>query len=407
MAKQPNPTIHHHLLFFLFSLLPLPLSFADDSAAMIELASALSPTPTGWISNNPCAWPGVNCDASNRVTSIYLASQSLSGTLPSSLSSLSHLQTLTLQRNFLSGPIPSLSNLTSLQQLYLDSNNFTSLPSAAFSGLTNLQTLSMSDNPSLAPWTIPADLTQSTSLGTFYASNANIFGSIPDFFDSFPNLQSLRLSYNNLTGPLPSSFSGSEIIDLLLNNQLQGLSGSIDLLSGMTQLYQVWLHGNSFTGPVPDLSNCTNLFDLQLRDNQFTGVLPASLMALPKLANIALQNNVLQGPFPAFRSNVTVTLGSTNGFCKSSPGPCDPQVTALLAVAGAIGYPISLAQSWVGNDACSQWTFITCNSQGKVTVVDFGKQRFSGMISPAFANLTTLKSLYLNDNNLTGSIPKS
>ncbi|KAG5531020.1 hypothetical protein RHGRI_025841 [Rhododendron griersonianum] len=408
MAKPPNPPIHHHLLlFFLLSLLPLPLSSADDSTAMTELASALSPTPTGWTGTNPCAWTGVNCDASSRVTSINLASQSLSGTLPSSLSSLSHLQTLTLQRNSLSGPLPSLSNLTSLQQLYLDSNNFTSLPSAAFFGLTNLQTLSMSDNPSLAPWTIPADLTQSTSLGTFYASNANIFGSIPDFFDSFPNLQSLRLSYNNLTGPLPASFSGSEITNLWLNNQLQGLSGSIDLLSGMTQLYQVWLHGNSFTGPVPDLSNCANLFDLQLRDNQFTGVLPASLMALPKLANISLQNNVLQGPFPAFGSNVTVTLGSTNGFCKSSPGPCDPQVTALLAVAGAIGYPISLAQSWVGNDACSQWTFITCDSQGNVTVVNFGKQRFSGTISPAFANLTTLKSLYLNDNNLTGSIPNS
>lgn len=97
----------------------------------------------------------------------------------------------------------------------------------------------MSDNPSLAMWTIPNELTQSASLGTFYASNANICGSIPDFFESFPNLQSLRLSYNNLTGSLPESFSGSEIASLWLNNQLHGLSGSIGVLSGMTQLSQV------------------------------------------------------------------------------------------------------------------------------------------------------------------------
>ncbi|CAK9182452.1 unnamed protein product [Ilex paraguariensis] len=90
------------------------------------------------------------------------------------------------------------------------------------------------------------------------------------------------------------------------------------------------------------------------------------------------------------------------------PGDCDPQVTALLDVAGAIGYPMPLAESWVGNDACQGWIFVTCDSHGKnVTIVNFGKQRFSGTISPSFANLTSLRSLYLNDNNLMGSIPDS
>ncbi|KAH7834609.1 hypothetical protein Vadar_017874 [Vaccinium darrowii] len=380
MAKPPNsppPLLLLLLLLLLCPLLLLPLSSADDFAVMTKLASLLSPTPSGWTGTNPCTWTGITCDStSTHVTSINLASLSLSGSLPSTLNSLSLLQTLTLQRNSLSGPLPSLSNLTSLEQIYLDSNNFTSVPTNFLSGLTNLQTLSMSDNPNLAPWTIPTELTQSSSLSVIYASNANIYGSIPDFFDSFPNLQNLRLSYNNLTGTLPSTLGGSEITNLWLNNQLHGLSGTIEVLSTMTQLSQVWLHANSFTGPVPDLSKCTNLFDLQLRDNQFTGVLPASLMGLSKLANVSLQNNKLQGD------------------CSS-------------CCAGDIGYPISLAQSWLGNDACSEWTFVTCDSRGNVTIVNFGKQRFSGTISPAFVNLTSLKSLYLNDNNLTGSIPDS
>ncbi|KAL6970926.1 Receptor-like kinase tmk4 [Sarracenia purpurea var. burkii] len=408
MASQNAPLSVSTLFLFSFHLLAISsLASADDPAVMTKLAAALSPKPSGWSGTNPCSWTGVTCDNSNRVTSINLASQSLSGQLPSDLNLLSHLQSLSLQRNSLSGPLPSFSNLTSLEQLFLDANNFTFLPPDSLSGLTNLQILSLSDNPNLESWVLPTDLTQSTSLGTISASNANIVGSIPDIFDSFPNLQNLRLSYNNLTGALPATFGGSEITNLWLNNQLLGLSGTVDVLSSMTQVYQVWLHANSFTGPIPDLSKCTSLFDLQLRDNQFTGVLLPALVSLPKLANVSLQNNKLQGPEPEFGSGVTVTLGTTNSFCKNTPGPCDPQVTALLAVAGGFGYPMTLAQSWEGNDACSGWTFVTCDSQGNVIIVNFGKQRFSGAISPAFANLTALRSLYLNDNNLTGSIPES
>lgn len=349
------------------------------------------------------------CDKNTkRVLSISLGSQSLSGKLPSGLNSLSQLKTLSFQQNKLSGPLPTLANLTSLQEIYLDNNNFTQIPSNFFLGLTSLQTLSLSDNINLSPWTLPSDLTQSASLVTLYVSHSNVVGSIPDIFNALPNLQNLRLSYNNLTGSLPSSFAGSEIQNLWLNNQDNGLSGTIEVLGKMNQLSQVWLHKNAFTGPVPDLSNCTNLFDLQLRDNQFTGVLPASLTTLPKLVNITLQNNKLQGPVLEFGKNVDTTLGETNSFCLTTPGPCDPQVTTLLEIAGALGYPMTLAESWTGNDACKDWLFINCDTQKKnVTIVTFTNRKFSGIISPAFAKLTSLRSLFLNGNNLTGSIPSS
>lgn len=282
------------------------------------------------------------------------------------------------------------------------------MPQDFLLGLPKLQTFSISENGNLGPWQIPTYLTGSTNLNSFYASNASIFGSIPDFFDSFPNLQNLKLSYNNFTGFLPGSLANSEIQNLWLNNQKQGLTGTIDVLSSMTQLSQVWLHANAFSGPIPDLSKCTNLFDLQLRDNQFTGIVPSSLMTLPNLKNITLQNNKLQGPKPQFGDGVQAILGPINSFCKDTPGPCDPQVTALLAVAGGLGYPISLADSWEGNDACKQWTFVNCDPQQKnVITVNLGRQHFSGTISPAFANLTSLRNLYLNENNLTGSIPES
>nr|XP_023923589.1 receptor-like kinase TMK4 [Quercus suber] len=374
---------------------------------MAKLLASFVPAPSGWSATTDyCKWKNVNCDGSNRVTSINLTSQSLTGILPSELGTLTQLTTLSLQGNSLSGPLPSLANLTSLQKLYLDNNNFTTIPSGFFQGLTSLQILTLSQNLDLAPWTISTELTQATSLVTFYASNANIIGSLPDIFGSFPSLQDLRLSYNNLNGTLPKSFGESGIQNLWLNSQQNGLSGTIDVLSSMTQLSQVWLFKNQFTGPIPDLSNCTSLFDLQLRDNQFTGLIPASLMSIPSLRNVSLDNNVLQGSYPQFPSSVTNhTLGSINRFCKNTPGPCCPLVTTLLEIASAFGYPIKLANSWTGNNACTGWTFINCDSQGNIITINFAKQQFVGAISPVFAKLPSLRNLYLNDNNLTGSIP--
>ncbi|KAL6009148.1 hypothetical protein ACLOJK_022375 [Asimina triloba] len=67
----------------------------------------------------------------------------------------------------------------------------------------------LDDNP-LSPWTVPDDLASSTSVTSFYASH---------FFDKLPSFQSLRLSYNTITGGLLSSFAGFLILILWLNNQ--------------------------------------------------------------------------------------------------------------------------------------------------------------------------------------------
>ncbi|KAK7306423.1 hypothetical protein VNO77_44362 [Canavalia gladiata] len=402
---KPKTLLSLSKLLLCFSL--LCSAIADDGAFMSKLAKALSPTPSDWSGSTFCQWSGVKCD-SNRVTTISLPSKSLGGKLPPDLNSLSQLTSLSLQNNALSGALPSFANLSMLQTLILDGNNFTSVPDGCFQGLTNLQTLSMTDSINLAPWTIPADLTQSSNLGNLDLGNTNLVGSLPDIFDSLVSLQELRLSYNNLTGGLPKSFGGSAISNLWLNNQKDGygFSGSIEVLSSMTHLSQVWLHKNQFTGPIPDLSNCTGLFDLQLRDNQLTGVVPPSLMSLSSLLNVSLDNNMLQGPFPSFGKGVKVTLDGINSFCKNSAGPCDPRVTTLLDIAADFGYPVQLARSWKGNDACQDWGFVVC-AGGKIITVNLGKQNLTGTISPAFANLTDLKNLYLDNNNLVGSIPAS
>ncbi|XP_015962850.2 receptor-like kinase TMK4 [Arachis duranensis] len=234
-------------------------------------------------------------------------------------------------------------------------------------------------------------------------------GSIPDIFDSFPRLVDVYLSNNNLTGILPKSFARSKVQNLWLNDQTSKLSGTIEILSSMTNLIKVSLAGNLFNGPIPNMSNCINLENLFLQGNQLTGVVPTSLSNLPNLSVVSLQDNFLQGPLPLFRFEVDVDLGvnTTNNFCLDYVGPCDQKVTTLLEIAEAFGYPIPLARSWQGNDPCKGWNFITCDDGSKIRTVNFTKQNFRGTISPAFGNLTDLQRLYLDGNDLTGSIPES
>ncbi|WOL04182.1 hypothetical protein Cni_G12903 [Canna indica] len=387
-----------------------PKASPSDSSVMWELARGLSGLPASWQpDSDPCEWDGITCSA-GRITGISLASRGVSGSLPASLSSLDALTSLHLQRNRLTGPLPRLSNLSSLQSVSLDDNDFNSLPDGFFAGLTALQILSL-DNLPLAPWNLSRDLDVAVGLAEMSATNSSLSGTLPDFIGSLPNLRLLRLSYNYLTGTLPSSLAGSGIQQLLLNTQLSAdkLSGGIDVVGKMPQLTVLWLHSNSFTGPIPDLSNLTALESLNLRDNALTGVIPDSLIASTTLNNASLSHNLLQGPFPEFASkSVTLDVIKSNNFCKPTPGPCSPQATMLLAVAAGFRYPALLAKAWSGDDPCgSKWLGVTCDAQNNVIALNFANQRFEGVISPAIANITSLRRVILSNNNLVGPIPES
>ncbi|KAK1423628.1 hypothetical protein QVD17_18934 [Tagetes erecta] len=385
-------------------------SQSNDADVMQALKQSINPPKSlDWSHPDPCKWQQVQCSRDNRVTRIQLGNQNLKGELPPTLNNLTELQVLEFQNNQLTGSLPSLAGLTQLQNLLLNRNNFSSIPLNFFDGMSSLQHVYLDYN-GFASWIIPDSLKSASNLQVFSATSANITGKIPDFFggDTFSGLTALHLSFNYLEGGLPESFSGCSIQSLWLNGQNSRfkLNGTLDVLQNMTQLTEVWVHGNMFSGSLLDLSGLNELQNFSVRDNSLTGPVPESLLGLKSLKVVNLTNNMLQGPTPSFDKSVAVDISGVNSFCLPDPGvACDGRVNTLLAVLKSVGYPSVFADNWKGNDPCKSWLGIVCSSGGNITVINFQRMGLTGNISPSFSSITSLQRLILASNNLSGKIP--
>ncbi|RWV99131.1 hypothetical protein GW17_00037979 [Ensete ventricosum] len=385
---------------------------AGDYAVLDEFRKGLAnPELLKWPTNNrdPCGpplWPHVFCSGS-RVAQIQVQNLGLSGPLPRDFNKLSMLTNIGLQRNNFSGKLPSFSGLSNLQYAYLGNNQFDAIPSDFFVGLTSLQVLSLEMNPlnQSTGWVLPPDLSDSAQLMNLSLVGCNLAGPLPEFLGTMHSLSVLKLSYNNLTGTMPASYSGLPLQILWLNNQIgPKLTGSLDVIASMTMLKDVWLHGNQFTGPIPSsIGGLTSLTRLWLNNNLLVGLVPENLTSLPLLQSLQLDNNMFMGPIPKVSFNFTYAY---NSFCQSTPGvPCSPEVTALLEFLERVNYPSKLAASWSGNDPCaSLWSGVSC-FDGKVSVINLPNLQLNGTISPSLGKLDDLVDVRLEGNNLSGMIP--
>ncbi|KAL0309451.1 UNVERIFIED_CONTAM: Receptor-like kinase TMK4 [Sesamum radiatum] len=212
-------------------------------------------------------------------------------------------------------------------------------------------------------------------------------------------IQYAYLDYNNFD-TIPSDFFKG-----LVNLESEGMTGPIDVVATMESLTSLWLHGNHFSGKIPDnIGNLVSLQDLNLNKNDLVGLVPASLANMA-LAHLDLNNNRFMGPMPKFKA-VNATYES-NPFCLPNPGaPCAPDVMALLEFLDGVNYPSRLVQSWSGNNPCQvSWLGIGCDPSGNIITINLPNYNLSGILSPSIVDLDSLTHIYLESNNLSGSIP--
>ncbi|KAJ0237938.1 Leucine-rich repeat-containing protein [Hirschfeldia incana] len=171
-------------IFFLF-LSPADLTYGVnfEILALIEIKNSLI-DPHGVLVNwdnaavDPCSWDLITCSPDGFVLSIGAANQSFSGTLASSISNLTYLETVLLQNNYITGNIPpQIGKLMKLKTLDLSNNNFSG--------------------------PIPSTLSYPTFFQYLRLNNNSLTGTIPTSVANMNRLILLDLSYNNLSGPVP------------------------------------------------------------------------------------------------------------------------------------------------------------------------------------------------------------
>ena len=265
---------------------------------------------------------------------LYLNDNFLTGTVPTSYAQLPMLTLLLLQYNQLTGPIHSIFNVSTqkvLDTVQLSGNSFTgTLPGAAlFSATSTLTSFSAVDN--CLSGTIPVLICDCRSLkllaldgaGSGQACHSDIMpgltssylvtdpitGGVPTCLFALPNLTTLHLSGNSLSGNLGSYHDlvlGDKLIDLALSHNV--LTGRIPRAIQQRVFYSLDLSYNRLSGtlesdfntqPVhfqPDTTtigisrrdvhytyNSSNTY-LSLENNRLSGDLPATVFALTDLS---------------------------------------------------------------------------------------------------------------------------
>uniref|UniRef100_A0A2N9GI41 non-specific serine/threonine protein kinase n=1 Tax=Fagus sylvatica TaxID=28930 RepID=A0A2N9GI41_FAGSY len=285
---------------------------------------------------------------------IDLFNNSLYGTIPDSIGSLSKLTHLNLANNNLSGtitpsigPIPtSLKNCTSLKRVRLEGNQLTGNISEAFGIHPSLYYIELSDNNLYGE--IPPELGEAAQLGVLDLSSNHLTGMIPKELGRLKSLLQLLLSDNQLSGSIPSeigmlsaltdfnvaSNNLSSVIPkelgecsklIFLNLSRNILRGSIPSDIGSLQSLQALdLSRNLLTGEIPpQLGSMKQLETLNLSHNNLSSSIPSTFDQSASLTHIDISYNELEGRIPnikAFHEAPITALQNNKGLCGNATG---------------------------------------------------------------------------------------
>ena len=126
---------------------------------------------------------------------------------------------------------------------------------------------------------------------------------------------------NQLTGSIPVLTGLTDLRFFLINDNQ--LTGSIPALTGLTKLLNFSVGRNQLTGSIPALTGLTYLFDFSVGVNQLTGSIPA-LTGLTNLEYFGVSNNRLTGNVPSVPSPSTLVAGGSKlcpNFLNHAPDP--------------------------------------------------------------------------------------
>jgi len=338
------------------------------------------------------------------LTLLDLSTNKLSGSIPSQIGYLQNLLSLELYDNVLTGTIPSsIFDLRLMATLDLSKNNITGLLSPNISKLESLGTLNLQNNSFIGGVPSFASLTK---LDFIYLDYNQFSGSFADFFDAaFVGRQEITLSHNNISGSIPeleslniSAFANVAFKIQRIDISYNQMTGTIpSTLSLLPSLRYVDVSGNSFGGPVPAQESGSSGFGLLghigIAGNNFIGHIPLGLT--DALTSLDLSGNNLTGGIPLeFYSKF-----SNLEFLALSDNPIGGNISGLLGNLGA------LRDLQLSN--CNLTGTLPDNVLGLTSLENMAlnNNRINGFIPSSFGLLPRLSNLELENNELTGPLP--
>lgn len=300
------------LALFFFSLTGICKAQVNqsDSLALVDLYNATQPSngwknDAGWLTKAPLnQWYGIGVTG-DRVTSISLVLNRLTGTMPLSFGNLSALQTLDLNTNKqlsikLNKVLPTLVKLQYLD-LHLTKTSGSIPPgigSLTDLGFINLSSCSLTG-------TLPGTIGNLAKLGTLILGSNGISGAVPQSLGQLSQIRTLDLSANNFSGPLPSAGYYPKLMYLTLNDN--HFSGNFpDWFGKSTPLSGVNISHNDFTGPLPASLDTIYFFgSLVASYNHFSGAIPEGFLTKYWMIDLYVDHNELYNP-----ANPCIQLGS-------------------------------------------------------------------------------------------------
>ncbi|KAL8267064.1 hypothetical protein R6Q59_004408 [Mikania micrantha] len=247
-------------------------------------------------------------------------------------------------------------------------------------------------------------------------------GPLPISVFHLHDLEVLDLSSNGFDGVLPASMNlpGLQVLDIS-DNSFTGLLPS-GLCVNSTQIHDLRFAVNNFTGVIPlQFENCTFLEHLCVAFNFLTGDIPEFLFRLPRLRELALQDNMFTTINGISNSNSFSRLVrldvSSNRLSGSIPDVFHnfPNLSYFAAQSNDLSgqVPPSLSNSAsisslnLRNNSLGGSIDFNCSMMASLTSLDLGTNNFSGTIPANLASCRKLKALNLARNKLIGQIPES
>jgi hypothetical protein len=233
------------------------------------------------------------------------------------------LQQLAVASNFLSGHLPSsIGNLSSLLELYAGVNRLEGPIPQSIGNLSKLLLLVMYNNN--LSGSIPNEIMELPSISRFLdLSNNMLEGPVPLEVGSLVHLERLFLSGNKLSGEIPDAIGNCKAMETLLmdGNSFQGsIPVTFKNIAGLTVLN---LTDNKLNGSIPgNLATLTNLQELYLGHNNLSGTIPELLSNSSSLLHLDLSYNNLQGEVPnggVFKNLTRLSIAGNNALCGGIP----------------------------------------------------------------------------------------